>query len=545
MENGVEISLRNENIAKLVQYGIVTGLIQEEDRVYVTNQILMVMGLDDYEEPMDGLTPPSGTLIGDTGGQSTSENENSHGFDDGNNLEEILSVLISDARNRGGIQEGVVAADLFDSQLMNCLMPFPREVNQKFWSLYENSPKEATDYYYDLSRKSNYIRTARVAKDVKWTVDSAYGEIEMSINCSKPEKDPRAIALAKSMKATAYPKCQLCRENEGYAGRLNHPGRSNHRIIPLQILHKPWGLQYSPYVYYNEHCIVLSMEHHPMVIDRSAFEKLFDFIRQFPHYFVGSNADLPIVGGSILSHEHFQGGCHDFPMAKAPMEKTVTISGYEDVEAGIVKWPLSVIRIRCKDAKRLVDLADHILTTWRSYTDEEAGIHAYTENEPHNTITPIARMRDGKYELDLALRNNRTTEEYPLGIFHPHAMHHNIKKENIGLIEVMGLAILPARLKTEMGEIADAIARGVTWSDKEELKKHVAWFEAFASHYEVLAHGGDCSICEESLKERREKIYQILLVEMGNTFVRVLEDAGVYPCTKEGRMAFDRFLNVL
>ncbi|MDD6571876.1 MAG: UDP-glucose--hexose-1-phosphate uridylyltransferase [Thermoflexaceae bacterium] len=495
-----------ENIAKLVQYGLHTGLIKEEDKIYATNQILEVMGLDDYEEP---------EVVGEY-----------------SNLEEILEGLLGEARERGLVDEGVVAGDLFDTKLMNCLMPRPSEVIAEFNRHYDNSPKEATDYFYKLSQDSNYIRRERVKRDMKWTVDSAYGEIEMSINLSKPEKDPKAIAAAKLMKQSSYPKCQLCVENEGYAGRLNHPARQNHRIIPITINDTPWGFQYSPYVYYNEHCIVLSAEHSPMKIDRLAFKKLFDFITLFPHYFVGSNADLPIVGGSILSHEHFQGGCHDFPMAKAPIEKTFTVKGFEDVEAGIVKWPLSVIRIRSEKAERLVELADHILSTWREYTDEEAFIYAETDGEPHNTITPIARMNQGKYELDLTLRNNITTKECPLGVYHPHAQYHNIKKENIGLIEVMGLAILPARLKNEMTLLSGYLSRGEDFSGEESLVKHKEWVEKFKKNYDIIG-------------KNEKEVMDILLKEMGKTFVCVLEDAGVYKCNEQGRMFFDRFINSL
>lgn len=493
-----------ENIARLVQYGINTGLIQPEDKIYTTNLILSVMGLDDYEEP-----------------------ENVENCDD---LEDILAGLIREAAQRGLVNEGIVAEDLFDTKLMNCLMKRPSEVIREFYNHYNNSPKEATDYFYKLSGDSNYIRRGRVKRDMKWTVDSVYGTIEMSINLSKPEKDPKAIAAAKRMKQSSYPKCQLCMENEGYAGRINHPARENHRIIPVTINGSKWGFQYSPYVYYNEHCIVLSAEHSPMKIDKTAFKKLFDFIKLFPHYFVGSNADLPIVGGSILTHEHFQGGCHDFPMAKAPIEKSFIIKGYEDVEAGIVKWPLSVIRIRSEKAERLVELADHILTVWRGYTDEEAFIFAETDGEPHNTITPIARMKDGKYELDLTLRNNITTEECPLGVYHPHAQYHNIKKENIGLIEVMGLAILPARLKTEMTLLSKYLVNKEDFSGEESLVKHKEWVENFIAGYDII---------------NEENVMDILLAEMGKTFVGVLEDAGVYKCTEQGRKYFDRFINCL
>lgn len=493
-----------ENIARLVRYGLNKGLIEPEDKIYATNLLLSEMGLDDYEEPET--------------------------VEDCDDPEDILEGLVGEARQRGLVEEGVAAGDLFDTRLMNCLMKRPSEVIREFYRHYENSPKEATDYFYRLSGDSNYIRRGRVKRDMKWTVESDYGTIEMSINLSKPEKDPRAIAAAKLMKQSSYPKCQLCMENEGYAGRMNHPARENHRIIPITINDSKWGFQYSPYVYYNEHCIVLSAEHSPMKIDRAAFKKLFDFIKLFPHYFVGSNADLPIVGGSILTHEHFQGGRHDFPMAKAPIEKTFAVKGFEDVETGIVKWPLSVIRIRGEKAERLVELADHILTAWRRYTDEEAFIFAETDGEQHNTITPIARMRDGKFELDLTLRNNITTEEYPLGVYHPHAQYHNIKKENIGLIEVMGLAILPARLKTEMSLLAEYLVKKEDFTREESLVKHKEWVENFISGYDII---------------NEENVMDILLSEMGKTFVGVLEDAGVYKCTEQGRKYFERFMNGL
>ena len=414
--------------------------------------------------------------------------------------------------------------------MMNCLVPRPAQVQKEFWDAYEKSPEAATEYFYKLSQDSDYIRRYRVKKDKKWTVESPYGTIDITINLSKPEKDPKAIAAAKNAKNNAYPKCQLCMENEGYAGRLDHPARENHRIIPITINESKWGFQYSPYVYYNEHCIVFNGEHTPMKIDRAAFTKLFDFVKQFPHYFLGSNADLPIVGGSILSHDHFQGGHYTFAMAKAPIEKKVTIPGYEDVEAGIVKWPLSVLRIRHQDEKRLVDLADHVLKAWRGYTDEAAFIFAETNGEPHNTITPIARMKDGMYELDLTLRNNITTEEHPLGVYHPHAQYHHIKKENIGLIEVMGLAVLPARLKDEIELLKKYILEGKDICSNEKIEKHADWVEKFLPEYEEI---------------NADNIEEILQQEIGKVFVHVLEDAGVYKCTEEGRKAFMRFIETL
>lgn len=494
----------NERIAQLVQYGMTTGLVAKEDKIYTTNQILEVMQLDSYDEPKEIKEAP---------------------------LEEILEDLLKDAYERGLMEnDGIVQKDLFDTKIMNCLMPRPSEVAKTFWGLYAKSPVEATDYYYKLSQDSNYIRRDRIKKDMRWSVESQYGTIDISINLSKPEKDPKAIAAAKLQKQSSYPKCQLCKENEGYAGRVNHPARQNHRIIPITINGNPWGFQYSPYVYYNEHCIVFSGEHTPMKIDRAAFQKLFSFVEQFPHYFLGSNADLPIVGGSILTHDHFQGGNYTFAMAKAEMEKTFVVPGYEDVEAGIVKWPLSVIRIRSRYADRLIDLADHILNKWRGYTDAEAFVFANTDDEPHNTITPIVRKKGEIFELDLTLRNNITTEQYPLGVYHPHAQYHHIKKENIGLIEVMGLAVLPARLKHEMELLADCLVNGKEISDFEELVKHAEWVEGFLPKYDEITE---------------ENVWNIIKEEIGQVFVKVLEDAGVYKCTEEGRKFFDRFIAVL
>ncbi|HIW84682.1 MAG TPA: UDP-glucose--hexose-1-phosphate uridylyltransferase [Candidatus Dorea gallistercoris] len=493
-----------ENIKKLVEYGIQTGLTPETERIYTTNLLLDLFREDNYEDlPVDTASL---------------------------DLENILGSLLHEAVRRELIPDSVTYRDLFDTRLMNCLLPRPSQVQHTFWEKYAVSPREATDYYYKFSQDSDYIRRYRVKKDLKWTVDSPYGEIDITINLSKPEKDPKAIAAAKNTKAGSYPKCQLCMENEGYAGRADHPARENHRIIPITINGQSWGFQYSPYVYYNEHCIVFNGEHIPMKIDRAAFVKLFDFIKLFPHYFLGSNADLPIVGGSILSHDHFQGGNYTFAMAKAPIEQEVTIPGYEDVQAGIVKWPLSVLRIRCRDEKRLIDLADHILQVWRGYTDETAFIFAETDGEPHNTITPIARMRDGDYELDLALRNNITTEEHPLGVYHPHAQYHHIKKENIGLIEVMGLAVLPSRLKEELELLAQYILDGKDIRGCASLEKHADWVDSFLPKYPSVTS---------------ENIMDILKKETGIVFTHVLEDAGVYKCTPEGREAFLRFVRKL
>lgn len=499
----------NENIKKLVEYGIETGLTPECERIYTTNLLLEMFHEDSYEDVEVEKIPVD---------------------DDGEGLEQVLSELLAEAVKRGIIEDSIGYRDLFDTKMMNCLLPRPAQVQKEFWEHYGHSPEEATAYYYKFSRDSDYIRRYRVKKDMKWKVESPYGEIDITINLSKPEKDPKAIAAAKNAKNNSYPKCQLCMENEGYAGRLDHPARENHRIIPITINGGEWGFQYSPYVYYNEHCIVFNGQHIPMKIDRAAFTKLFDFVKQFPHYFLGSNADLPIVGGSILSHDHFQGGNYTFAMAKAPVEKEVTIPGYEDVECGIVKWPLSVLRIRHKDEKRLIELADHVLGAWRGYTDEAAFIYAETDGEPHNTITPIARKVGDVYELDLTLRNNITTEEHPLGVYHPHAQYHNIKKENIGLIEVMGLAVLPARLKEELEILADYLVEGKDIRSNEKIEKHADWVAGFLPKYSEIS---------------RENVMDILKEEVGQTFVHVLEDAGVYKCVEEGRKAFLRFIETL
>lgn len=500
-----DISMVYEAVEGLVQYGLDKGLISEADAVYARNQILDVMGMDEYEEPQGPV--------------------------ESGDLEAILKELLDCAAGTGVLKEdSVVYRDLLDTKLMNCLMPRPGEVVKEFWKRYEESPEKATDWYYGFSQDSDYIRRYRIARDMKWTTDTRYGTLDITVNLSKPEKDPKAIAAAKNAKASSYPKCLLCPENEGYAGRVNHPARENHRIIPITVNDSPWGFQYSPYVYYNEHCIVFNSQHTPMKIERNTFIKLFDFVKLFPHYFLGSNADLPIVGGSILTHDHFQGGHYTFAMAKAPIEKNVVIPGYEDVEAGIVKWPLSVLRIRHKDEKRLIDLASHILEVWRGYTDEEAFVFAETEGEPHNTITPIARKRDDLFELDLTLRNNITTEENPLGVYHPHAEYHHIKKENIGLIEVMGLAVLPARLKEELELLEEYILEGKDISSNEKIEKHASWVQQFLPKYKDL---------------NRDNIHEILQKEVGNVFVHVLEDAGVYKCTEEGRSAFMRFVEKL
>ena len=494
-----------KEITKLVQYGLDHELIQPEDKIYTINQYLEIFHLDEYDEP-------------DISGEEIV-------------LEDILNHLLDAAYDRYIIKSNdVITRDLFDTKLMGILTPKPSQIIREFWKRYEESPETAANFFYKFSQDTDYIRRYRIKKDMRWKVDSPYGEIDITINLSKPEKDPKAIAAAKNAKQSSYPKCQLCMENEGYAGRMNHPARQNHRIIPLTINGTRWGFQYSPYVYYNEHCIVFNGEHIPMKIDRSTFRKLFDFVKQFPHYFLGSNADLPIVGGSILTHDHFQGGHYEFAMERAEIEKEIQIPGYEDVEAGIVHWPLSVIRIRCKDENHLIDLADHILTKWRGYTDEEAYIFAETDGEPHNTITPIARKKGDVYELDLTLRNNITTEECPLGLYHPHSEYHHIKKENIGLIEVMGLAVLPSRLKKEMELLAECLTEHKPMENYEELQKHIDWVHDFMPKYSEI---------------NQNNVMDILKEEIGQVFVKVLEDAGVYKCTEEGREAFRRFIEIL
>ncbi len=494
-----------QRITELVAYAERTGLIEKEDRTFAINRLLELFELEDYEEPQEW----SKTI----------------------DLEEVLGSMLNYAFEQGILKEnGIVYRDLFDTKIMGALTPAPSVVARRFWEYYHQSPKSATEYYYNFSQDTDYIRRYRIVKDIKWVTPTPYGDIDITINLSKPEKDPKAIAAAKFAKQSGYPKCLLCAENVGYAGRINHPARQNHRVIPITINQQAWGFQYSPYVYYNEHCIVFNMEHTPMQIDKAAFRKLLDFVKQFPHYFVGSNADLPIVGGSILSHDHFQGGNYEFAMAKAKIERSFTVNDYEDVEAGVVAWPMSVLRLQAKDENRLIELADHILKKWRGYTDEEACVYAYTENEPHNTITPIARRREEYYELDLVLRNNLTTEEHPLGLYHPHSELHHIKKENIGLIEVMGLAVLPARLKEEMELLREYLLAGKDIRTHELLNKHADWVEEFLPNYSEV---------------NRENIDDILRAEIGKVFCQVLEHAGVYKRTIAGQAAFDRFIRSL
>ena len=496
----------NVEISRLLEYGLQRGLIAPEDKAYAANRMLALLGLREFEpQPVEEeLHTPV----------------------------EPLERLCQFAAEAGLIDPDTRdGRDQFDTELMNCLMPRPSQVVGEFYSLYEKDKQAATDYYYQLARSSNYIRVDRIEKDRMWTAPTPYGDLVITINLSKPEKDPKAIAAAKNAPQSGYPKCALCRENEGYLGSANQAARGNHRLIPLELGGEPWFLQYSPYVYYNEHCIVLSHEHRPMKVSRQSISRLLEFVTFLPHYFVGSNADLPIVGGSILTHDHFQGGRYEFPMAKAPIREKVCFPGFEDVEAGIVHWPMSVIRLRGKEAQRLVDLADKILTAWREYSDESAEILAYTEGTPHNTITPIARRRGEDYELDLVLRNNRTTPEHPLGLFHPHAEYHHIKKENIGLIEVMGLAILPPRLLTETGLLEQALkdpAQAQEIMARPEMEKHQSWYE------ELKAAGAGKGDTQRAIQE-----------SIGVIFGKILGNAGVYKDTEEGREAFRRFCSSL
>lgn len=493
----------NEAITQLINYAEKNGIIEKADRYYAVNRVLEVLGLDEYEPT-----------------ENAPEKE----------IHEILAVMCDYAVAKGMIEDGVVFRDLFDTKIMGSIMPRPSEVISKFEALYEKSPKEATDWYYKLSCDSNYIRQDRIKKDRRWKLDTEFGTFDITINLSKPEKDPKAIAAARNMKPSGivYPKCLLCKENEGYAGRLNSPARQNHRIVPVTINDSPWMFQYSPYVYYNEHCIVFNSEHTPMAINKATFRKLLDFVVQFPHYFVGSNADLPIVGGSILTHDHFQGGNYTFAMAVAPIEREISFKGFDDVKAGIVKWPLSVIRLSSENTDRLVELGAVILDKWINYTDEDAFVLAYTDGERHNTITPIARKNGDKYELDLVLRNNITTEDRPLGVYHPRPEYHHIKRENIGLIEVMGLAVLPARLKNELAEVASAIVNGIDLRSTETLASHADWAEQVVNNHPEI---------------NKDNAIDILEYETGKVFEGCLCDAGVYKCTPKGREAFIKFVD--
>ena len=506
-----------ESIEKLIAYANETGLLPECENMYAVNALLALFKEDAFEgnffpekQPVPenvGLTSPYGPRI-----------------------EGILKELLDIAAEKGLLPDNTTTyRDLFDAKIMDCVMPRPKTVIDTFYGLYEKDKKAATDWFYKFSQDNDYIRRYRLVKDVRYTVDSRYGTIEISINLSKPEKDPKAIAAAKAAAQTAYPKCQLCAENEGYFGRGNHPGRSSHRVIPMALAGAKWGFQYSPYGYYNEHCILFNMEHVPMKIERATFDKLLSFVEVMPHYMLGSNADLPIVGGSILSHDHYQGGCHDFPMALAPIVETVSVAGVTDVSVGIVNWPLSCLRLRSENKESMIDLATKILDAWRGYTDEARMVFAETDGEPHNTITPIARMHDGLFELDLVLRNNLTTEERPLGLYHPRPEYHHIKKENIGLIEVMGLAVLPARLKEELRILGEMIVEGKDLRSLEATEKHADWAEKWLPNYTVT----------------KDNITDIINAEVGKVFVGVLEDAGVYKATEEGREGIRAFLKTI
>ena len=489
-------------ISELVSYGMLNGLITEDDKVYVINRLLELFDKKDFVWSDEQVRP----------------------------IHLILEDMMNYAIEQGIMEDDTITTkDLFDTKIMGLITPMPSQVREKFQRLYSESPKLATDYYYKFSQDTNYIRRDRIEKDEKWTTDTEYGQIDITINLSKPEKDPRDIAKAATAKKNEYPKCLLCEENEGYAGHISHPARQNHRIIPVKLADRDYYFQYSPYVYYNEHCIVFNKEHTPMKIDKAAFVKLLDFVKQFPHYIVGSNADLPIVGGSILSHDHFQGGSYTFAMAKAPYEYMFQVKGYEDVTSGIVKWPMSVIRLQSKKPERIVELSDYILNAWRNYTDEDAFIFSETDGEPHNTITPIARINGDLYEMDLVLRNNITTEEKPWGVYHPEEKLHHIKKENIGLIEVMGLAVLPARLKKEMLTLGEAIVEGKDIRTMEEIEKHADWVDEWRNHYNIT----------------KENVNQILKDEIAKVFVKVLECAGVYKRTEEGQNAFRKFISTL
>ena len=489
-------------ITELVNYGISNGLIDESDRIYATNRLVELMELKEYSKP--GHIPSK------------------------RYLHLILEDMMEWAFEHGVMRSDTKAnKDLFDTKIMGAITPPPSVVINTFNKLLETSPETATSWYYNFSKVTNYIRVDRIAKDVKWISPTEFGDIDITINLSKPEKDPRDIAAAGKAGSTSYPKCLLCPENEGYAGTLTHPARQNHRIIPITLDGDQYYLQYSPYVYYNEHCIIINKEHIPMVINRSTFKKLLSFVEQFPHYTAGSNADIPIVGGSILSHDHFQGGCYTFPMARAGYRRTFKIPEYEDLTAGIVNWPMSVIRLQGDNIERMTDCADKILTKWKSYTDEKAFIFAETESVPHNAITPIARRNaEGRFELDLVLRNNITTAEHPMGVFHPHAEYHHIKKENIGLIEVMGLAVLPARLKKEMALIEDAVMNGNDIRASEEISKHADWIDEWKDGYDLTS---------------KEKIHEALKTEIGRTFVKILGCAGVYKNDED----FMRFVDIL
>lgn len=495
----------NHEINRLINFGLQQGLISKEDKIYASNMIVGLLKLDEFETEQINETLQNATPI----------------------LENILDY----AAQKNIIKNTITERDLLDTNIMNCLMPRPSEVISKFNNLYSKSPKDSTDYFYELSIASNYIRKNRIDKNIIWKAPTEYGDLDITINLSKPEKDPKEIAKAKLFKSTSYPKCLLCKENEGFYGNMNHPARQTHRIIPLTLGHEQYFFQYSPYTYYNEHSIIFNAEHIPMKIDRKAFTNLLNFTDVLPHYFAGSNADLPIVGGSILSHDHYQGGRYTFAMELAPIEKEYKISGYEDITVGRTKWPMSVIRINGDNKDRLIDLAEHILYSWKKYSDTSVEILHETNCEPHNTITPIARKRDGKYELDLVLRNNRTSDEYPLGIFHPHNEVHHIKKENIGLIEVMGLAVLPARLKEELELLKECLINKIEpISKNDNLAKHNDWYKYLLNKYNDI---------------NESNVYDILKKEVGIKFSQVLDNAGVFKRDIIGMCAFDKFIQSL
>lgn len=496
-----------ESIYLLLKYARKNNLIGKYDKIIARNEILNLLNIAEWIEP-------------------TNTN-----FEIPDYPTNLLKDICDYAVENKIIEDTITNRDLFDTKIMGKLTPTATQVIEKF-NYYWNtqSIEKATDFYYNFSQKTDYIRTDRIAKNMHWLSNTQYGHMEITVNLSKPEKDPRDIAKQKSLPQSSYPKCLLCYENVGYSGNLNHPARQNHRVIPLTLDNEEWFLQYSPYVYYNEHAIVFAREHRPMKITKAAFERILEFVALFPHYFLGSNADLPIVGGSILTHDHYQGGHHEFPMAKAPIEKEIHFKKFKDIKAGIVKWPMSVIRLSGKHRGELADLANIILEKWREYSDETVGIYAYTQNIPHNTITPIARKRGENFELDLVLRNNRTSEKHPLGIFHPHSDVHNIKKENIGLIEVMGLAVLPGRLKEEM-EILSKYITFKDWKEKiekdEKVKKHLEWTSNIMNKHKNIDSTNS---------------YEILKSEIGITFSRVLEDAGVYKRDSKGQKAFLKFI---
>lgn len=490
-----------EAIEKLIGYALKNELISKEDVYVVQNALMDALGLTDFEK---------------------TDAEHS-----GEPIDEILAPLVNFAAENGLIADTTNSRDLFDTKLMGILTPFPREVNARFRELYKKSPAAATDWYYGFSKALNYVRAGRMAKDKRWKYKSEYGELDITINRSKPEKDPRDIAAAKSAKTTDYPKCMLCAENAGFSGNLSRPARQNLRPVSLDLRGQPWQLQYSPYGYYNEHCIVFNEKHTAMVIDDAVFLKLFDVLELLPHYFVGSNADLPIVGGSILSHEHFQGGRYTFAMETAPVEKEFALPQFPEVKAGIVKWPMSVIRLQSESRKELSAACAHVLKKWRAYSDESAEILSETNGEPHNTITPIARKHGKIYECDLVLRNNRTTPERPLGLFHPNPSLFHIKKENIGLIEVMGLAVLPSRLAEELGAVEDML---LGLGESALTAPHEAWaLDVKARHPEMNS----------------QNAAEIIRAEVGAVFEQVLLDAGVFKRDEKGAEAFGRFIAAL